>query len=353
MDIHGTVEILANWWQLVGWGGLISLVVFMQKRYKFFSSGLAKVTGVKHRAEVFETVWRAGLRELEALEIADAKLYSIRTSGMPRLERNEVSDLLPEELPWMKRPDLLQKSREVYPTINKSHGFAVGQDFRQPGDTSVRFVRSDFRMVLSARSAGIKPPIISANAIIFCPMTRRVLVHLRAATVATYANALHFIGGNYEPSVGTERYDDSDFESPLRQAAIREIKEETGIKVSNLDKCLVVVGEETASGFVQFTYTGISVSSVTETLDPSAEGGVIWCALSALVRFAETGSLSGRDSDSIKIVPSFALTLLIWLKLGAPDEHKRTPMRKEALEAYAKILPHIKKRLAPYKVISE
>lgn len=288
-----------------------------------------------------------GLLELQVIT-NDAKLYSIRTDGMPRLQRCEIHCLQPQELPWIRREDILARANAERPLINKTHGFVVGEEFRQPGDRVIRYVGSDYAMVRAARDHGVKPPIISANAIIFCPSTKRVLVHVRAPNVATYPNALHFIGGNYEPSVEFERYDDLDSESPLRHAAIREVKEETGIIVSKVDRALVLVGEEIASGFVQFTYAGISVLSESEANNPSLEGGLAWFSLTDLCRFAETGSLPSLPSHSIGIVPSFAINLLMWLKLGAPDERCHTPMRKEALAAYSSMLPHIHKRLSTY-----
>lgn len=345
--VNQIIGILANWWQVLA--GLFVLAVYFQKKYRLFSRLLAHFTRPDVRAEVLSNTWRVGLTEIDRLNTSDAKLYSMQTTGMPRLNRLEGEKLASTELPWITRPDILTARSRNYPRVNKSHAFAVGYEFRQPGQRVIRFVSSDYAMVRAARDAGINPPILSANAIIFCPTTKQVLIHLRAPRVATYPNALHFLGGNYEPGVELEKFDDVDSASPLRQAAIREVKEESGLTIPEPSNAIVFIGEELTSGFVQFTYAGISVDSNKDKVSPGPEGGVDWYSLSDLVRFAETGSIKGGEPDALKIVPSFAINLLMWLKLGAPDEMQRTPIRDAALEAYAAILPHMHKRLAPYK----
>lgn len=346
--INNIVGILANWWQLIA--GLVVVLIFLQKKWSLGSRVLAKISGTSRKVEELTNLWRTGLAEIQRLDIEDARLYSLRTSGMPRLERCEVQQLALGELPWLTLPAVLESRKQEHPAVNKSHGFAVGSDFRQTGERPIRFVASDYTMVRAARAHAILPPIISANAIIFCPETMRVLVHIRGPKVATYKNAIHFIGGNYEPSVGTERFDDADVESPLRGTALREIKEETGIQIKEPPDAFVIISEEVSSGFVQFTYAGISVSSTTVKLDPSAEGGLLWCTLPDLVRFAESGNFSGHEQDSFGIVPSFAVCLLIWLKLGAPDERRGCPIKTEAQKTYSAMLPYIKRRLAKYKL---
>lgn len=345
--VNNVVGVVANWWQVLA--GLFVLAVYFQNKYGIFSKWVARFTRPDVKADEFANTWRTGLTEIDRLGTPDAKLYSMQTTGMPNLDLLEGEKLPSGELSWFTRPDILTARLGLHPPVNKSHAFAVGYEFRQPGQRVIRFVRSDYAMVRAARNAGINPPILSANAIIFCPTTRQVLIHLRAPDVATYPNALHFLGGNYEPSVEFEKFDDVDSISPLRHAAIREVKEESGLTIPKPDKAIVFVGEELTSGFVQFTYAGISVDSTKEKLSPGKEGGVAWYSLSELIRFAETGSIKGTKPDTLKIVPSFAINLLMWLKLGAPDEMQRTPIRAAALDAYAAILPHIHKRLAPYK----
>jgi hypothetical protein len=51
------------------------------------------------------------------------------------------------------------------------------------------------------------------------------------------------------------------------------------------------------------------------------------------------------NQNDIKMTPSLALTLLAWLKIGAPDQFGRTPVKRDVLALYKKIHLYIKDRL--------
>jgi len=333
-EIENHVGFLSALISLVG--VLFAITIWLQQRFRWVERLAAFLFKATREEESFSKAWLEGLSELESLHSADASLYSFRLDGMPRIHKSGA------QLAWMNTPAVLEKNK--HHPINKTHAFVVGDEFRLPGTNVISYVQSDFAMVEAARAAGIKPPVISANAIVFCPSTKEILLHFRVPTTRTYPRAIHFLGGNYEPALNTEYFDDGDTESPLRRAALREIAEESGLRLVNPPKAIVMIGEELTTGFVQFTYAGLAVpTSLRNKVKASPEGGICWVSFDELVTFSETGLLKGKD---FKIVPSCALTLMMWLKLGAPDEYRMTPLHKLAIETYRALLPRIGQRFA-------
>lgn len=291
--------------------------------------------------------WNEFKRYLEVVQLtADSSVYALRDRGMPKprlIPFESASDLQ-----WMRNADVVTAADAARPPINKTHGFASGDAFKRGDRSDIDYISTTYAMVLAARATGHTPPIISANALVFCASTQRLLLMVRSDQVSTYPGALHFLGGNFEPRSGTESFDEADQESPLRRTALREIEEESGIKITPPKQGWVIVGEEHTTGFVQFTYAALYISEhEMNNRDSSLEGNVISVSFSELQDYVLSGRLpqAGNNQNDIKMTPSLALTLLAWLKIGAPDQHGRTPVKREAQALYKKIHLDIKDRL--------
>lgn len=303
--------------------------------------------------EAMRQAWGELMRDIGDDRItADSRLYGFRNNGMPPLRPAWSDDgqglqALPG-VEWIRDPAVQQTAVAQRPAINKTHAFAVGAGFKGGDSSGVVYVPTNYAMVLAGRAHGHKPPIISANALVFCAPTQRLLLMIRSTDVNTYPGALHFLGGNFEPALNTERFDEVDKESPLRRTALREVEEESGLKIAPPEKGYVLVGEERSTGFIQFTYAALYISEAQMAQsDASEEGSLLAVSFSELQDYIASGTLrqAGQFYENIKMTPSLALCLLAWLRLGAPNQDGRTPVKKEALALYEKIKYDIRKRL--------
>ncbi len=278
--------------------------------------------------------WIALRDDLNVALSGEARLWALIETGAPPLLEDKPRA---GELEWFAEPEIDDRAKEIKATldVDVGHGLALDQGWRLGGSSPVRFVRTNYALIKAARERDLRPPILSAGAIVFCPAERSVLLQFRSQRVETYPNCLHTLGGNYEPptSVGTR-------DGPsLATTAMREVEEETGLKGLSPAQALLVVSEEMTTGFVQYVYAGLSVrpARVTE-LQGSGEGDPKFVTLEQLSELFETGFL---DGVSRKFVPSGAMLLLAWLGMGAPDQKRLLPMKGDALKAYRRMRPHL------------
>lgn len=329
----GTIEYFSSIMGLLApFAPIVAIIaVWMQKRYRWVDSIYASVFKVGKKEKEIIAVWKDNAEILNSLAPEDAQLLSFRIGSMPNVERIQS-----ERIEWLHNPKVLELVK--YQETNKPHAIVVKDGFGTVSNHHIEYVPSDYATVEAAREIGIKPLVLSANAIIFCPATQEILIHLRGDT-RTYPHAAHFIGGNYEPARAMEKYDDKDKLSPLRYAAFREIEEETGLVLSLPENPLVILSEEVSTGFIQCVYAGLSVTTkMRAKIEESLEGGLSWVSFEEFVDFVKTGKIDGQTRF---IVPSAALSIMMWLKMGAPDQDLKCSCRKKAIETYDEIATDI------------
>lgn len=323
MDIPGLLDLTNN---ILGLSALavtaaVGVLAYLKRSVwieRFLSRGPAK------RAARFEKV----RDQVNARYAGSAELLAIRTDGMPR---TEAVDSGFSSADWLANTSVRNAAAKLLAglKLNAPHAIAVGGQHRH-GGSPVRYAATDFAHVTAARDAGVKPAVLSAGAIVFCPADRTVLLQHRSGEVATYPHAIHILGGNYEPQRALHKYDDIDAD-PLRFCALREVREESGLSGLETRRAAVLVSEELTTGFVQFVYAALAVRQADcGSVLNSPEGGVRWVGLTELERLL-------ADAHSLQVVPSGAALLLAWLGLGAPDQSGATPMGREARALFARI----------------
>lgn len=188
---------------------------------------------------------------------------------------------------------------------NDLHGLMSGIPDWDCDRIRLRVIPVDYASVLSLRKHGERPAVLSASAVILCPETRQILLHRRSPESATYPEALHTIGGAYQPSTGIRASTDH---RSLLATLEREVLEESGLRISVSDAPTMVLAREIDTGFVQLVVLGATVRrEQIQHLEDSWEGDV---------------TLFGVDQvpDLVlhQLTPSGALHVMAWLAFGAP-----------------------------------
>ncbi len=200
---------------------------------------------------------------------------------------------------------------------NDPHGIIAGEVNWQDNPIHLWVDRADYAQVKALRSVAetegrLPPRVLSANALAVCAEDRLLMLHRRSPDSATYPAHLHTIGGAYWPPGFDNRGGD---EGDIWSTAVREVREETNISLS--DDCMgsVLILEELKTGFVQVAFLGCAIkSSVRARVKVKAEGNVSW------VGFDELGE-SLRSEKSW--VPTGKAAVLAWLAMGAPGAGSR------------------------------
>ena len=164
--------------------------------------------------------------------------------------------------------------------------------------------RLDFASVCALREQGNKPAILSSSAVIVCPETSEILLNRRASNLATYPGCLHMPGGAFIPD-GTTGIDDT----KLSNTIIREVYEETRIRLHWDALPPMMIAQELSTGFIQLALLGLTVSrSALDSLENNWEG------VSVRIPFDH---LADALNDPTW-VPSGKAQMLAWLAKGAP-----------------------------------
>ncbi len=110
-------------------------------------------------------------------------------------------------------------------------------------------------------------PILSATSLLISSEAEEIILHRRSPDVSTYPNHLHTIGGGYLPNPNGDK--------TLKDTAVREIFEETNIKVEIDRDINVLVSQELSTGFIQFVYLGVDIPKrELEGISHSLEGEI-------------------------------------------------------------------------------
>ncbi|MBL8546098.1 MAG: NUDIX domain-containing protein [Hyphomonadaceae bacterium] len=261
------------------------------------------------------------------------RVYHFRP-GMPAVVWDDLGDYDSEIIEMAKR----LRADSCYPPHgeNRSHALAYPEDIETNQLAhEVRATRSDFATVMAMRSRGERPRVLSANVLLFDPQDRSLILHHRSRKSATGAGSLHFFGGNYEPPSKPAPNDAS-----LHECALRELYEETRLKLEVPEHSLVLAGEETDTGFVQFTYVAVALGKDSKPRAHAGEGQIERYPIAAVLNYARGAphALHGRRSRisptgeplDTTMLDSCLGTIVMWLLLGAPDEDFRTPWAEEA-----------------------
>lgn len=203
-------------------------------------------------------------------------------------------------------------------TINDAVAIVIPPTAWSDRPVLLRAAQTDYAAVCALDKLGRRPTMLSANALLYCPETREVVVHRRSDASRDYAGLLHTFGGGYQPP--TDRGRDYDHLS-LARAARRETEEESGMSFDIVRLPPMLVGEEPKIGFIHLALLGVCVSK--ETLFAARgnrEGSITRIGIDDLPR---------RLAD-----PDWAVAgkvqILSWLALGAPIGRKRIRFGRES-----------------------
>lgn len=175
--------------------------------------------------------------------------------------------------------------------------------------------RISFSGLCALREAGIRPEIISADALLICPDTEEVILHRRGARkegVEAYPGRLHIFGGAYITPGGKDV--DAD-RGGLTSTVAREILEESqaAVAIDHLPPCMMTREVTPDFGYVSFSILGLPISARTVgTLTGNWKGRI------ERIPFKSLGTVLQRDDW----VPQGKALALAWLAVGAPNAKK-------------------------------
>ena len=162
----------------------------------------------------------------------------------------------------------------------------------------------DFSNICALRSAGEKPAVLSASAILICNATEELIVHQRSANVATHPNHWHIFGGAFNPTIDTLSQ-----KASLRHTLQREVFEETRLTCSVPTNSVYTLSKEKTTGFIQWCLLGLPVEAAQlEQLQGNWEGNIRRVPFDQLANFLQNENW----------VASGKANILSWLAIGAP-----------------------------------
>lgn len=258
-------------------------------------------------------------------------LYHFR-SGMPAVSYATGAAPATDD-PALKDEIVRLRASVCFPPLgeNRSHALAFEEDVETTELVrEIRATKTDYATVKAMRDAGQKPLVLSANALLFDPQKRSVLLHYRSKNSATFPGRLHYFGGNFEPPSNVNRNDPT-----LHDCALREIYEETGLEADVPKHSLVLATQEVSTGFVQYAYAGVTLpKGADEKLSGfAAEGQPEWHRLEAVLNYCRGAEFAlhknrARTSPTGERLDTHMLdsclgTIILWLLLGAPDQKFR------------------------------
>lgn len=181
-----------------------------------------------------------------------------------------------------------------------------------------------YSKLLALIENGERPISISCGALLVCNESGKMLLHERAAYLATYAGLLHIFGGRLlGEHHGNDRHDGSCW-----AAMAREVHEETKIEGFEARRYEtgaypIYVGRELGGngGFewLQICFLGVPVTEE-QRLSAMAKNRLHWEGNVLSYNFEE---LDEWFCDPKKYVPSGLLQILCWLEMGAPGLDRR------------------------------
>lgn len=244
--------------------------------------------------------------------------------GIPieiQADLNAIIEEVRTELTALKRPDEYQAIQSA-PCDFTQENFSIEYT---PVQFSVIEALRRFRgrggKKVFALPTMLRPPrVLSANVLMVSPETREIILQLRG-DVATYPHHLHIFGGAFKSSDPGADDGNGHLASDIHflDAAMRELKEETGHLPTQISAPMFVMSREVDTGYVQFNLLGLGIPrAAAHKLRDSWEGRI------ARIPFDDLGNALGSDGYSVDdhgsraFVPSGRALILAWLAEGAP-----------------------------------
>jgi 8-oxo-dGTP pyrophosphatase MutT (NUDIX family) len=161
--------------------------------------------------------------------------------------------------------------------------------------------------------------ILSSAVVLVCPKREVLIVHHRSLDSRTYPDAIHTIGGAFQPSVDR---------NSLKRTAHREVDEETEASVLVEDEPLMMLSLERSTRFLQLVFLGASISTKQcDNLRGNWEAeGIIKIPFRDLRRHLTEPVTLQRADGTVRVidwVPSGKAHVLAWLANGAPGAGTR------------------------------
>ena len=187
---------------------------------------------------------------------------------------------------------------------NEQHAIVLSYKNIAEHSVHLQLQTLDFSNICALRTAGKKPAVLSASAILICSATEELIVHQRSADVATHPHHWHIFGGAFNPAIDTLSEHPS-----LCHTLQRELFEETRLSCAAPKNSMYTLCKEKTTGFIQ------------------------WCLLGLPIEVAQLAQLHGNWEGSVQRVPfnqlneflqeenwvaSGKANILSWLALGAP-----------------------------------
>lgn len=224
-------------------------------------------------------------------------LLQLTRRGEPILEQ------LAEEVTSSEIVDLANKIR---PTLKEDDWCCAVNYEPNFSDQRVRYLPMKYSIVRAHREMGRRLRLLSSNALILCPERAELILHRRSGEVDEYPNSLHTIGGCVIPE-GYSSHGDRD---GVRDAVIREIREETRLDVGLIAYAPKVTINEFGIDFIQSVSLGLRVNE--QQCDQMISN---WEGKIERVPFFE---VSERLRETCDWTPSGWVHVMLWLGYGCP-----------------------------------
>jgi hypothetical protein len=288
------------------------------KRAAYFDTINGK-DGIVHFAHLY------GPAENEGPRLMRGKPFLQIWQGIPQEVQAEINVIIEEvraELAALKRPDEFQAIEAEFCDFAKPEIIIQYTSAQFSVLEALRRFRGRGGQKVFALPPILRPPrVLSANVLMVCSKRRELIVQLRG-DVATYPHHLHVFGGAFRTSDPTAPDSVGYLASDINffDAALRELKEETGHVPTQITAPMFIMSREIDTGYVQFSLLGLDISEKSASaLRHSWEGRI------ATIPFDDLGIALGRDGYAVDgedphgFVPSGRALILAWLAEGAPS----------------------------------
>jgi hypothetical protein len=237
------------------------------------------------------------------------------TPSLPTVRVEGAYELAPE----LRKEADEERRRIAGKQPNDPHAILAGEPVWTDNPVVFTARTLEFADVTVLRRAGQRPPVLSADAVIFCAETRELVLHRRSDTSATFPGALHVIGGAYIPASSGREADRHN----LFDTARREAFEETRATLAWDDPPALLLSHELDTGFIQVALLGVNISAKhVETLEGSLEGSITRVSFADLPHRLREECAPDAHAVHRGWVPSGKAHVLAWLALGAPGMKK-------------------------------
>jgi 8-oxo-dGTP pyrophosphatase MutT (NUDIX family) len=193
--------------------------------------------------------------------------------------------------------------------INDPNALVVGVLPRDAAHFSIRYRIVDYATVKAMREEGELPALLSGNGLIICSKKKQILLHRRAGKekIDTFEDKIHIVGGSFIPAKSGRPSSD---ENGLLDTVIREVFEETNIRLGSPNRCPLIISKELKTGFVQVNYLGWDIPpEQADQVQSRSEGDAEWWPYDKIEERL-------REEEWVS---SGKALVLAWLGLGAPN----------------------------------